>query len=89
MEDNHCSAAGRATPGPKAILAVGSCAVPVRGPQVDSQATTNPPSTVPIAMANSPNQKPRPNRMARVPVKTPVMLTCGANHTVNSRPGVP
>jgi hypothetical protein len=44
---------------------------------------------VPIATAARPNHRPRPSVMARVPVKTPVMVICGANQTVNIRPGRP
>ena len=44
---------------------------------------------MPITIASSPSQKPSPSTIARVPVKTPVMFTCGANHTVNSRAGDP
>ena len=40
-------------------------------------------------MASRPSQNPSPNAIASAPVKTPVMLTCGANHTVNSRRGLP
>src|ERR1700738_848520 len=47
------------------------------------------PSTEPITIASSPSQNPSPSTIASAPVKTPVMLTCGANHTVKSRPGVP
>ena len=42
-----------------------------------------------MTIASSPSQNPSPSAIARVPVNTPVMFTCGANHTVNSRPGVP
>ena len=47
------------------------------------------PRTVPITIASRPSQKPSPSTIASAPVKTPVMLTCGANHTVNSRAGEP
>jgi hypothetical protein len=40
-------------------------------------------------MASIPSQKPRPNVIASAPVKTPVMLTCGANQTLNNRRGEP
>ena len=42
-----------------------------------------------MTMASRPSQKPRPNTIASDPVNTPVMFICGANHTVNSRRGVP
>jgi hypothetical protein len=42
-----------------------------------------------MTIASRPSQNPRPSTIARVPVKTPVMLTCGANHTVNNRPALP
>ena len=38
-----------------------------------------------MIIATRPSQKPSPSEMASVPVKTPVMFTFGANHTVNSR----
>ena len=42
-----------------------------------------------MTMASMPSQKPSPSATASVPVKTPVMVTCGANQTVNNRPGLP
>jgi hypothetical protein len=42
-----------------------------------------------MTMASRPSQKPRPNTIASDPVNTPVMVICGANHTVNSRQGDP
>ncbi len=63
--------------------------MPVRGPQVDRYPTARQPATVPITIASIPSQKPSPSTTASVPVNTTVMLTCGANHTVNSRRGFP
>ena len=42
-----------------------------------------------MTIASIPSQKPRPSTMASVPVNTPLMVTCGANHTVNNRDGLP
>src|ERR1700759_3593040 len=42
-----------------------------------------------MIIASRPSQKPSPSVIASAPVKTPVMFTCGAHHTVNSRRGVP
>ena len=67
------------------MRALGSCAVPVRGPQVDRYATTRQPSTVPTVIASSPSQNPSPSVKASVPVNNTVIFTCGANHTVNNR----
>src|SRR5689334_6413929 len=89
IDDNHCNDAGTTTPAPNAIRELGNCAAPVRGPHVDKYATATEPSTVPMTMATNPSQKPSPRVIANVPVNTPVMLTCGANHTVNNRAGLP
>ena len=86
---SHCRTAGNTTPPPNAIRELGSWPVPVRGPHVDRYPTTSEPSTVPITIASRPSQKPSPSTIASAPVNTPVMLTCGANHTVNSRAGEP
>ena len=40
-----------------------------------------------MTIASSPSQNPSPSTIASVPVNTPVMLTCGANHTVNKPTG--
>lgn len=40
-------------------------------------------------MASIESQKPKPSPPISAPVKTHDILICGANHTVNSRPGVP
>ena len=61
--------------------------MPVRGPHVDRYPTASEPSTVPITIASSPSQNPRPSTIATDPVNATVMFTCGANHTVNSRRG--
>ena len=88
IDDNHCSE--RATPpGTECHARVGQLSrARSRAPrrQVPDHSE---PSTVPTTIATSPSQNPSPSVIASVPVKTPVMFTCGANHTVNSRAGLP
>src|SRR5579875_2927115 len=71
--DSHISRPGTTTVLPNGILASGSWATPVRGPQVHRYAAGSDPMMVPATIATTPRPKPTPTKLAvaRVPMKNP------------------